>query len=72
MSAAFRVLRDGTVLRGDRLLGYVDRWDHRSRPPARPLRSWRWVMPGGQVSPVRFGTRGEAVQALLAEAGVSA
>lgn len=66
MSGPVQITRDGKVTVNARLVGYVDRWDHRSNRRT-PCRTWRWVGLGGQVPVVRYATRAEAVQALLAE-----
>jgi hypothetical protein len=53
-----RVDRTGKVWRGDRLLGYVDRYDSRG------AHSWRWVNVADWSSGERFLTRAAAVDAL--------
>jgi hypothetical protein len=62
-----RVDRIGKVWRGDRLLGYVDRYergvDRTGRPKA--ARTWRWVNVAGWASRDRYPTRAAAVGALV-------
>jgi hypothetical protein len=65
-----RVDRTGKVWLGDRLLGYVDRWerglDRMGRP--RECRFWRWVNVAGWPSRDRYPTRAAAVEALVCSA----
>jgi hypothetical protein len=57
-----RVDRTGRVWRGDRLLGYVDRYQRMG--PRQQVRTWRYVNLGGHTSPDRYPTRAAAVDAL--------
>jgi hypothetical protein len=67
---AVRVDRTGKVWRGDRLLGYVDRWDRGTDRMGRPkvASTWRWVNVAGWPSRDRYPTRAAAVDALVGEA----
>lgn len=49
--------RDGRVIRYGRRVGWVDHY--------RAGHRWRWVLEGGEESPVLFGTRREAVEMLV-------
>jgi hypothetical protein len=62
-TATLRVDRTGKVWRGDRLLGYVDRYDSGGQ-----AHSWRWVNVAGWSSGERFLTRAAAVDALVGAA----
>lgn len=58
--------RTGKVWRGDRLLGYVDRWDARPyRMGQKVVSTWRYVNVVGWPSRDRYPTRAAAVEALV-------
>jgi hypothetical protein len=59
---ALRVDRTGKVWRGDRLLGYVDRYERMGS--RQQVRTWRYVTPFGHTSRDRYPTRAAAVEAL--------
>jgi hypothetical protein len=61
-----RIDRTGKVWRGDRLLGYVDRYERMGS--RQPVQTWRWVNLGGHTSPGRYPTRAAAVDALAGAA----